>query len=662
MSDTSRFSHSRLSKSTNYFNNCNNHTYSLLKLHGRIKNLNEWFNTYYNNNVMFTSHGDVRMFELKDKYKIPLIVILLAIAFSLTYYCHAVLRVGVLFTHFFYIPIILASLWWKRKGLIVAIFLAGMLILTDVFLNLSIYDDIVRGSMFIVIGSIVAVLSQTIAKRTNELKNSEEKYRTLYYSSSDAIMLLDEKGFFDCNDATLRIFGFSKREDFTKIHPSQVSPQYQPDGVDSGTAANNKIAEAFKKGTNRFEWVHQRQDGEYFSADVMLTAVNFKGKEIIQATVRDITERKRAQDKLRQQNEFIKLVINSFPHPFYVINIRDHTIALSNSMTPAYREGSTCYAVSHKRTSPCGSQEHICPLERVKITKKPTIVEHLHYDRNNNSRNMEVHCYPIFDHEGNMNQVIEYSVDITERKRSEELHIENIRLEQQNKAKSEFIAAMSHELRTPLNAIIGFSDVMIAGIGGNLNETHKGYVNDIYNSGQHLLLIINDILDLSKVEAGKMELVIETFSVNELLEEAFTLIKNVALKHHIDIIRNIDPQVELMDGDKQKIKQVLFNLLSNAVKFSKEDGGTITLVVKKIDGMVSFSVSDTGIGIENKNLDKLFKEFQQLDSGINRKYGGTGLGLSICKKFVEFLGGRISAESEIGKGSVFTFTLPLKRE
>ncbi|MFZ3166328.1 MAG: ATP-binding protein [Candidatus Methanoperedens sp.] len=251
-------------------------------------------------------------------------------------------------------------------------------------------------------------------------------------------------------------------------------------------------------------------------------------------------------------------------------------------------------------------------------------------------------------------------VDITERKKAEETRQNNLDLAYANKEKSEFLASMSHELRTPLNAIIGFSDIMIAGIGGNLNETQKGYVEDICNAGNHLLVIIDDILDLSKVEAGKMELIIEEFSVNELLESTINLIKIKAMKHNINIIRDIDSQLEFMEGDKQKIKQVLFNLLSNAVKFSKQNGGTITVAVKKIDGMVRFSVSDTGIGIEKKNLNKLFKEFQQLDSGITRKYGGTGLGLVISKKLVELHGGKMTVESIYGEGSTFAFALPVQ--
>jgi PAS domain S-box-containing protein len=248
------------------------------------------------------------------------------------------------------------------------------------------------------------------------------------------------------------------------------------------------------------------------------------------------------------------------------------------------------------------------------------------------------------------------------KERTAQLQIAKDHAEESDRLKSRFLAMMSHELRTPLNAIIGFSDLMMHGIGGNINETHKGYARDINNAGEHLLVIIDDILDLSKVEAGKMKLVIEKFSVHELLEETLILIKNKAIKHHIDIIKDIDPQLEFMEGDESKIKQVLFNLLSNALKFSKEDGGTITVAVKRIEGMVRFSVSDTGIGIEKQNLDKLFQEFQQVDSSISRKYGGTGLGLVISKKLIELHGGEIWAHSVFGEGSTFTFSIPIQRE
>lgn len=267
---------------------------------------------------------------------------------------------------------------------------------------------------------------------------------------------------------------------------------------------------------------------------------------------------------------------------------------------------------------------------------------------------------PVKDEKGNVIQLWGTIQDITERRKAEETRIENLRLEAADKAKGEFLANMSHELRTPLNAIIGFSDVLSLEIGGSLNEKQKDYVNDIHNAGEHLLLIINDILDLSKVEAGEMDLVLEKFTVNELLEETITLIKNKAIKNHIDIIRDIDPQLEFIEGDKTKVKQVLFNLLSNAVKFSREVGGTLTIKANKEGDMAQISVSDTGIGIKEENVGKLFHKFEQLESGITRKYGGTGLGLAITKQLVELHGGKIRAESKYGEGSTFTFTLPLE--
>ncbi len=267
---------------------------------------------------------------------------------------------------------------------------------------------------------------------------------------------------------------------------------------------------------------------------------------------------------------------------------------------------------------------------------------------------------PIYDNMGQYIGALGMFADITERKRAEELRLEKERLEYASKEKSEFIASMSHELRTPLNAIIGFSEILKMKMAGELSEKQMHYVNNIYTSGDFLLNLINDILDLSKVEAGKIELNIEKIRVATTIDEATVLIKEKAAKHNINIKKEIDPGLEFVDADKQRIKQVLFNLLSNAVKFSKEEGGTVTISAKKEGDMAQFSVSDTGIGIKPENLGKLFQKFEQLEPGISAKYGGTGLGLAICKQLVEQHGGRMWAESKYGEGSTFTFTLPLK--
>lgn len=256
------------------------------------------------------------------------------------------------------------------------------------------------------------------------------------------------------------------------------------------------------------------------------------------------------------------------------------------------------------------------------------------------------------------------SLDITERKRAEEIRLENERLAAASKAKSDFLANMSHELRTPLNAIIGFSELMSQKISGELNEKQERYVSDILVSGRHLLSLINDILDLSKVEAGKIELAEEKFPVHEAINEGLTLIKEKAMRHNVALKVEQDPRLEFIEADKLRFKQILFNLLDNAVKFSKPESGVVTIAAKKEKDMAKFSVSDTGIGIKEEDMKKLFKEFEQLDTGITRKYGGTGLGLAITKQLVELHGGKIWAESRFGEGSTFTFMLPLlaKRE
>ncbi len=232
-------------------------------------------------------------------------------------------------------------------------------------------------------------------------------------------------------------------------------------------------------------------------------------------------------------------------------------------------------------------------------------------------------------------------------------------LEAASQHKSEFLANMSHELRTPLNAIIGFSEVLLERMFGEVNEKQTEYLQDILSSGQHLLSLINDILDLSKVEAGRMELALAPFHLPVALENAVTLVKERAARHGIALTLDVDPRLGEFVGDERKIKQVLLNLLSNAVKFTPE-GGQITLKAVVADGSVEISVSDTGIGIAPEDQEAIFEEFRQVGGDDARKREGTGLGLTLAKKFVEMHGGRIWVKSKVGKGSTFSFTLPVR--
>jgi GAF domain-containing protein len=231
-------------------------------------------------------------------------------------------------------------------------------------------------------------------------------------------------------------------------------------------------------------------------------------------------------------------------------------------------------------------------------------------------------------------------------------------LEAANRHKSEFLANVSHELRTPLNAIIGFSEVLGERLFGELNEKQAEYTDDILSSGRHLLSLINDILDLSKIEAGRMELELTTFHLPDAIENALLLVRERANRHGIKLGRVIDNGIGDVTGDERKVKQVLVNLLSNAVKFTPE-GGQIKVEAMTGDSSIIISVSDTGIGIAPQDHEAIFEEFRQVGTSYAQKREGTGLGLSLTRKFVEMHGGKIWVESELGKGSKFTFTLPI---
>jgi signal transduction histidine kinase len=218
---------------------------------------------------------------------------------------------------------------------------------------------------------------------------------------------------------------------------------------------------------------------------------------------------------------------------------------------------------------------------------------------------------------------------------------------------------MSHELRTPLNAIIGFSEVLMEKMFGEVNEKQADYLKDIHESGRHLLSLINDILDLSKIEAGRMDLEISRFDLPSALANAMTLVRERAQRHGIGLGLQVDERLGEFQADERKVKQILLNLLSNAVKFTP-DGGRIDVRAAMDTDKVEIAVCDTGIGIAPEDQAAVFEEFKQVGRDYTRKTEGTGLGLALTKRFVELHGGEIRLESAPGKGSTFTFTLPVR--
>jgi PAS domain S-box-containing protein len=274
---------------------------------------------------------------------------------------------------------------------------------------------------------------------------------------------------------------------------------------------------------------------------------------------------------------------------------------------------------------------------------------------------------PIPDKDGRITEVLSVGNDITRRKVAEdrlksildELEIAKERAEESDRLKSAFLATMSHELRTPLNSIIGFTGIILQGYVGPLNDEQAKQLSMVRNSANHLLSLINDVLDISKIEAGEMKVSMQQFNLPDLIEKAVQSSRPLADKKGLSLLVTVYPDIGLIMSDYRRVEQILLNLLSNAIKFTER--GEIKVECREMDGFVRISVADSGIGIKEEDMDKLFMAFQQVDSGITRKYEGTGLGLHICKKITELLNGKIWVTSAWGSGATFYFTLPYKK-
>jgi signal transduction histidine kinase len=248
--------------------------------------------------------------------------------------------------------------------------------------------------------------------------------------------------------------------------------------------------------------------------------------------------------------------------------------------------------------------------------------------------------------------------DNEQRRAAVELVRLNDQLAQASKAKSEFLANMSHELRTPMNAILGFTEMLLDGLYGEIPDSLKEPLADIQVNGRHLLHLINDVLDLSKIEAGRMELALNDYSVREVIDIVYLSLRSLAAEKKLQFATSVADDIPTAYGDNRRLAQCLMNLAGNAIKFTKE--GRVEIGVELAGDELVFRVTDTGIGIPKEELENVFAEFRQVDTTVTREFGGTGLGLSITKKFVEMHGGRIWVESEAGKGSTFLFAVPLR--
>ncbi|MCZ7402803.1 MAG: PAS domain S-box protein [Candidatus Methanoperedens sp.] len=496
----------------------------------------------------------------------------------------------------------------------------------------------------------------TERKRAEEsLTESEEKYRTMIEFSNDMIWTADLEGRFQfCNRQTEEVSGYSLEEWRNEVYTPLIMKEELPNlmGI---------FGKVLKGKPQQYEATIKKRDGTALILSINTAPIYSKGEMIGTVSFgRDISERKKAEETLRESEERNRLLIEYSPYGLLthtdgkIIFVNPQAAKILGATNVEELIGKPILDIIHPDYYNI-AKERILMEEEGKIAP---LIEEKFLRMDGSPVDVEIVAIPV----NFRGKIYKYGVfsDITERKKAEEIRIEKERLEYASQAKSEFLASMSHELRTPLNSILGFSQLLIDGMAGELNEKHRHFIENIHNSGNFLLNLINDILDLSKIEAGKIDLNIESIPLQATVEETITLIKEKAMKHRIIIKKEYDPGLGLIDADKQRVKQILFNLLSNAIKFSKEEGGTVTITTRKVDENAQISVRDTGIGIKPENMEKLFQKFEQLDKGISQKYGGTGLGLAISKQLVELHGGRIWAESKYGEGSEFTFLIPLE--
>ncbi|WP_229504976.1 PAS domain-containing hybrid sensor histidine kinase/response regulator [Massilia mucilaginosa] len=526
----------------------------------------------------------------------------------------------------------------------------------------------------------------------------------IFNSAHFSSIATDEKGVIQIfNVGAERMLGYVAAEVVNKITPADISdPQEviaraQALSVELETAITPGFEALVFKASRGIEDIYEltyvRKDGSRFPAIVSVTALRDAYDGIIGYLLigTDNTARKQVEaaqalldQRLRNQQFYTRSLIESnidalmMTDPQGIISdVNQQMIALTGR-TRDELIGAPC---KNFFTDPARAE---AAIKRVLTENKVSNYELTVRAKDGHETVVSYNAATFHDRERTLQGVFAAARDVTERKRFERtLEDKNIELERASRMKSEFLATMSHELRTPLNAIIGFSEALKDGLMGQTTELQHEYINDIFTSGQHLLSLINDILDLSKVEAGMMALELEPVELHSLLSNSLTIVREKAAAQRITLRLEIDDDLGMPQLDVRKTKQIVYNLLSNAVKFSAS-GGPVVLRARRVrrdkvgtlesgwpvhrfpladnefSDFLELCVSDTGIGISRHDMSTLFHAFSQIDSRLARKFEGTGLGLAMVRQLAELQGGAVAVSSEVGKGSCFAAWLPLR--
>jgi PAS domain S-box-containing protein len=542
------------------------------------------------------------------------------------------------------------------------------------------------------------------ARHTEALFRTGALQSAILSSANFSSIATDAKGVIQIfNVGAERMLGYTAAEVINKITPADISDPQEVIARAKALSAElgTPIAPGFEalvfKASRGIEDIYEltyfRKDGSRFPAVVSITALRDAQDIIIGYLLigTDNTARKQVEEerqkldqRLRDQNFYTRSLIESNIDALMATDPRGIITDVNKqteALTGCTRDELIGAPFKNYFTD---SSRAEAAINRVLAEGKVTNYELTARARDGKETTVSYNATTFHDRDRKLQGVFAAARDMTELKRYEQtLHQKNVELEASSRMKSEFMANMSHELRTPLNAIIGFSEVLRDGLMGDMTDQQRGFIGDIFSSGNHLLSLINDILDLSKVEAGTMTLDLESVQVSSLFSNSLSIIREKAAARHIRLGIEAAEELGSFQADTRKVKQIAYNLLSNAVKFTVE-GGHVTLRVGRVPRaevgrlasdwagrsfpladnafaeFLKISVTDSGIGISPEGLEHLFKPFSQIDSGLARKYEGTGLGLAMVKLLAELHGGAVAVESAVGQGSCFTVWLPLR--
>lgn len=497
---------------------------------------------------------------------------------------------------------------------------------------------------------------------------SERRFsETMIESMPGILYFYDERGkFLRWNRNFERVSGYTGEEIANMTPLDFFAPADQPE-------LRRRIGEVFERGESSAEAFFRSKDGGgtpyYFTG----RSVEFEGRRCLVGVGIDITERHRAEAALHASEERYRTTLDGIlegcqliGHDWRYLYLND-AAALHNRRPNAQLIGRTMpESWPGIEDSPVFKMLNRCQRERVALHEE---IEFAYPDGATGW--FDVRCQPV--PEG----IFVLSIDISERKkaeaallelyanlehkvaeRTEELQAALVRAEAADRLKSAFLATMSHELRTPLNSIIGFTGIVLQGLAGPLNAEQTKQLGMVRGSARHLLELINDVLDLSKIEAGQLQVRAEPFDLAESVSRVVASVRPLAEKKGLELVVCASDAPTGMVGDRRRVEQVLLNLLNNAIKFT--DRGRVTLVVERVGESVRLRVTDTGIGMKPEDLATLFQPFRQIDTGLARQHEGTGLGLVICRRLATLMGGEITATSEWARGSDFTVLLPLQ--